>query len=52
MLSPKSEEKILDVGSGKGAIASVVQKAGNSEVYALDPNKKRVAFIERNHPRT
>jgi len=50
MLSPRPGEKILDVGAGKGAIASVVQNAGKSEVYALDPNKKRVAFIEKNHP--
>jgi ubiquinone/menaquinone biosynthesis C-methylase UbiE len=50
LLSPNSNEKILDVGAGKGMIAALVQRSGGSEVHALDPNKKRIAFVKENHP--
>jgi precorrin-6B methylase 2 len=55
LLSPRPREKILDVGAGKGVIASLVYHTGNSEVYALDSDKKTfknrndrfVAFLRR-----
>jgi ubiquinone/menaquinone biosynthesis C-methylase UbiE len=50
MLSPGPDQRILDVGAGKGIIASLVQNAGKGEVHALDPNAKRVAFMEKKHP--
>jgi ubiquinone/menaquinone biosynthesis C-methylase UbiE len=50
LLSPNSNERILDVGAGKGTIAALVQRSGRSEVYALDPNEKRIAFVNENHP--
>ncbi len=50
LLSPNSNEKILDVGAGKGTIAALVQRSGGGEVYALDPNEKRIAFVKENHP--
>jgi ubiquinone/menaquinone biosynthesis C-methylase UbiE len=51
LLSPKLGERILDVGGGKGAIALLVHDTGSSEVYALGPDKKRIAFIQRRYPK-
>lgn len=50
LLSPSPNEKILDVGAGKGQVASFVQLEGSSEVHVLDPNKKRIVFLQRKHP--
>ena len=50
LLSPKANEKILDVGAGKGMVADLVQRVASSEVYALDSSMKRVEFIQRKHP--
>ena len=50
LLSPGPHEKILDVGAGKGAVASLVQQTGLSEVVALDPSRKRIAHVERTYP--
>ena len=50
LLSPNPNERILDVGTGKGTVAALVQRSGRSEVYALDPNKKRLALVKEKHP--
>lgn len=51
MLSPAAGEKILDIGAGKGALAnSVLQASNQSEVYAVDPDEKRVAAMKRGLP--
>jgi len=50
MLTPNPNEKILDVGAGKGAVADLVQRFSSSEVHALDPDPKRIASIQRKHP--
>jgi ubiquinone/menaquinone biosynthesis C-methylase UbiE len=50
MLSPATEDRILDVGSGKGKIASLVQETGKCEVYALEPDEKKIEFIKSNRP--
>jgi len=50
LLSPGPNEKILDVGAGKGTVAALVQRTGSSEVVALEPSKKRVALIQRTYP--
>jgi len=50
-LAPVAGEKILDVGAGKGAIANrVLQRTKGAEVYAVDPNEKRVASMRRDYP--
>jgi ubiquinone/menaquinone biosynthesis C-methylase UbiE len=50
LLSPGPSEKILDVGAGKGDVASLVQQTGSCEVHALDPDKKRIEIAKREHP--
>jgi ubiquinone/menaquinone biosynthesis C-methylase UbiE len=50
LLSPGQNERILDVGSGKGDIAAMVQQAGSSEVYALDPDSKKINAAQKNNP--
>jgi ubiquinone/menaquinone biosynthesis C-methylase UbiE len=50
LLSPGPGEKVLDVGAGKGAVASLVQQTGSSEVVALDPSTKRIAFVRHTYP--
>lgn len=51
MLSPDPKERILDVGAGKGSVASrVLEASKGAEVYAVDPNEKRVASIKRDFP--
>lgn len=50
-LSPSTDERILDVGGGKGAIAARVMEASKGgEVYAIDPNGRRVAAMKKEHP--
>jgi ubiquinone/menaquinone biosynthesis C-methylase UbiE len=50
-LAPVSGERILDVGAGKGHIANwVLQQSKGAEVYAVDPNEKRVAAMRRDYP--
>jgi len=50
-LAPRAGEKILDVGAGKGSIADRVFNASKgAEVYAVDPNEKRVASMQQNFP--
>lgn len=50
LLSPGPNEKILDVGAGKGAVAALVQQTGAGEVVALEPSKKRIALIQGTYP--
>ena len=50
LLSPNPNERILDVGAGKGAVADFVQRSGSCEVHALDPNQSRIEFVKRTHP--
>lgn len=50
LLSPSANEKILDVGAGRGKIAAKVQEASGSEVHALDPNGKRIASMREHYP--
>jgi ubiquinone/menaquinone biosynthesis C-methylase UbiE len=49
LLSPKKDDVILDVGAGTGTIASSIAKYSD-EVFALEPNEKRVEHIKANHP--
>lgn len=50
LLSPAPNERILDVGAGKGDVAALVQRTGSCDVYALDPDRKRIGFAQREHP--
>ncbi|MDG6901108.1 MAG: methyltransferase domain-containing protein [Nitrososphaerota archaeon] len=51
MLSPTSGEKILDIGAGDGSMADRVRNASKgAEVYAVEPNEKRVAAMSRAYP--
>ena len=51
MLAPQTGERILDVGAGKGELASRISRiAAGAEVYAVDPNTRKVAAMKRDHP--
>jgi ubiquinone/menaquinone biosynthesis C-methylase UbiE len=51
VLAPASGEKVLDVGAGRGDVAEMVRQASHgAEVYAVDPNEKRVAAMRLDHP--
>jgi ubiquinone/menaquinone biosynthesis C-methylase UbiE len=50
LLAPNPNERILDVGAGRGAVADLVQRLASSEVHALDPDVKRVASMQEAHP--
>jgi len=50
MLAPGPEERILDVGAGRGTLADLVRSEGNSEVYAADPDGSRIESIRRTYP--
>jgi len=50
-LSPQAGERILDVGAGDcSKAARVYQGANGAEVFAVDPNEKRISLARRNHP--
>jgi ubiquinone/menaquinone biosynthesis C-methylase UbiE len=50
-LEPAEGEKILDVGAGDGKKASRVLRASKgAEVFAIDPNEKKIAAAKRNYP--
>jgi ubiquinone/menaquinone biosynthesis C-methylase UbiE len=49
-LSPGAEDRVLDVGAGKGVVARRVLEAGVRDVYALEPSQKSVAAMKRNSP--
>ena len=51
ILAPAAGERILDLGAGSGGNAALVLEAsGGAEVYAIDPDEKRVAEATRDHP--
>ena len=51
MLNPKSGDRIIDIGAGKGEkAAKLIQAFPTAEVYAVDPNAKRVAEAKRDYP--
>ena len=50
LLSPGPNDRILDVGAGKGDVAALVQQTGSCDVYALDPDKRRIAVASKTHP--
>jgi len=51
MLAPAGGERILDIGAGEGKVADRVMKAaGGAEVYAVEPDEKRVASIKKEFP--
>ncbi len=50
-LAPSIGEKILDIGAGRGDVADRVLKASKgAEVYAVDPDHRKVESMKRNHP--
>ena len=49
LLSPKKDDVILDVGAGLGTLANILTEYSD-EVFALEPNEKRVEYIKRKHP--
>jgi ubiquinone/menaquinone biosynthesis C-methylase UbiE len=49
LLQPEKEDIILDVGAGTGVIADEVSKYCE-EVFALDPDPKRIEYIKKRYP--
>jgi len=50
-LAPSPGERILDVGAGDCKIAArVLEASKGAEVYAIDPNEKKIAAAKRDHP--
>ena len=49
ILSPAKDDVILDVGAGTGVIANEITKYCD-EVFALEPNPKRVEFMKKKYP--
>jgi ubiquinone/menaquinone biosynthesis C-methylase UbiE len=50
LLAPGRGERILDVGAGWGTLADMVRSEGKSEVYAVDPDKKRIVRMQETYP--
>jgi ubiquinone/menaquinone biosynthesis C-methylase UbiE len=51
MLDPKSGDRILDIGAGKGEKAArILQTFPGTEVFAVDPNERRITEAKRDHP--
>ena len=51
MLNPNSGERILDVGAGKGEKAArILQAFPGAELFAVDPNEKRITQAKRDYP--
>jgi len=51
MLAPGPGEKILDIGAGDcSKAAEVLEASPGSEVYAVDPNVKRITAARRRRP--
>jgi ubiquinone/menaquinone biosynthesis C-methylase UbiE len=51
ILAPGRGERILDIGAGDcSKAARVLHSCGEAEVYAADPNGKKIASAKRNHP--
>ncbi len=49
LLGVKKEDIVLDVGAGKGVIANEVAKQCD-EVFALEPNPRKVEYIKKKYP--
>jgi len=49
LLNVKKDDIILDVGAGTGVIAEEISKLCD-EVFALDPDPKKVEYIKKKHP--
>jgi ubiquinone/menaquinone biosynthesis C-methylase UbiE len=50
-LAPTSGDRILDVGAGDGSKAALILRSlGGTEVYAVDPDEKKVASMKRDFP--
>jgi ubiquinone/menaquinone biosynthesis C-methylase UbiE len=49
LLSPKKEDKILDVGAGLGTVADILTETSD-EVFALEPNEERLNYMKKKHP--
>jgi ubiquinone/menaquinone biosynthesis C-methylase UbiE len=51
LLSPSAGDRILDIGAGDGKKAALVLQASHdAEVYAVDPNQRKVTAANRDHP--
>jgi len=51
MLAPGPGEKILDIGAGDcSKSAKVLEASPGTEVYAVDPNERRIATARRQRP--
>jgi ubiquinone/menaquinone biosynthesis C-methylase UbiE len=49
LLEPKKDDVILDAGAGTGVIADAISKLSD-EVFALEPDPKRVEFMKKKFP--
>ena len=50
-MDPKSGERILDIGAGKGEKAArILQAFPGTEVFAVDPNERRITQARRDYP--
>ena len=49
LLQPEKQDIILDVGAGTGVIADEISKY-SEEVFALDPDPKRIEYIKKTYP--
>ena len=50
-MDPKSGDRVLDIGSGKGEKAGrILQAFPGTEVFAVDPNEGRINQAKRNYP--
>ncbi len=49
LLSPKKEDKILDVGAGLGTMANSLTESSD-EVFALEPNEDRLNYMKKKYP--
>jgi len=45
LLDPAHGQRILDVGAGKGVVANRVMMVSGAELYAIDPDAKRIALV-------
>jgi len=51
LLNPKSGDRILDIGAGKGGKAArILRSFPGTDVFAVDPNERRITEAKRNHP--
>jgi len=50
MLAPAGGERILDIGAGRGKVAAQVMKSSGGEIYAVEPNGKRLESMKKEFP--